>query len=383
MQSRRLFVAFLLAAAGICLAAPGFSGDLPYVKLDPAKFRTTVDGKQTELYTIGNNKGMFVNLTNYGARVMQIVVPDKNGMPGDVVLGYDSIDKILNAPNFIGVFVGRFANRINNGKFTIEGKEYQATQNSGPHTLHGGAKGSRFLVFDAKQLSPSAVRLSYIFQDGEEGFPGTLPFQVVYSVSDDNELVIDYLAVAVDKSTIVNFTSHIFFNLSGDLGSSILDHLARIEADKFLPVNDTLIPTGEQRPVAGTPMDFREFKAIGKDIQADDAQLRLGKGYDLNFIIRQDIDGSLVKHATVIDPKSGRMLEAFSTEPGLQFFSGNFFAGKSPFGKGEVPINLHAGFCLEPQHFPDSPNQPEFPSTLLKKGDWYYGRIIYRFSVEN
>lgn len=377
----------LIAVALCCLVAAcvtkgtTLAGD-GYVKLDRKNFQTDVDGKKTDLFTIVNNKGMSASITNYGGRLVQVIAPDRDGNPGDVVLGYDNIQKILDAPNFIGVFVGRFANRINQGRFSIDGVEYQATLNNGKHSLHGGVKGSRFLVLDGKQLSPNAVQLTYTFQDGEEGFPGTLPWRVVYSLSDDNELVIDYSAVAVDKPTIVNFTSHAFFNLSGKLNSSIEDHLMKVEADRFMPVDDALIPTGELKPVEGTPMDFREFKPIGRDINADYDQLRLGKGYDLNYIIRKDNVDDMTKQATVIDPKSGRKLEAFSTEPGMQFFSGNFFGGKPPYGKGELPIEFRSGFCLEPQHYPDSPNRPEFPNVVLRKGDWYTGRIVYKFSVE-
>ncbi len=381
MLKQVFLAAFFCVGIGFLSGGAVFAAE-GYVKLDPAKFQTEVDGKKVGLYTITNKSGMSVSITNYGGRVEQILAPDRNGKLGDVALGYDSIEKILKAPNYIGVFVGRLANRINKGQFTLDGQKYQITLNNGPHSLHGGVKGSRAVVFDAKQLSPSSVQMSYVFKDGEEGFPGTLPMRVIFSLTDNNEFMLRYEGVAVDKATVAAFTCHAFFNLSGDLGSTILDHQVRINADKYTPVDAALIPTGEELPVAGTPMDFRKFKAIGQDIRKDNEMLKLGKGYDLNFVINGWEPHKIIKQATVVDPKSGRKMEVLSDEPGLQFFSGNFFAGQPPFGKGEVPIALNSGFAMEPQRFPDTVNQPKWPSVALKPGEWYSGTIIYKFSVE-
>lgn len=355
-----------------------------YTPLDAARFSKKVSGRTTDLFTIGNGQGMRVSLTNYGARIEQILVPDRQGRLGDVVQGYESIDQVMAGQGSMGAFIGRFANRIAKGQFSLGGESYQLGVNNGPNSLHGGIKGSRFVVFDAKQLSPSSVQMSYVFKDGEEGYPGTLPVRVVYTVTDDNELVIAYDAVAVDKATVVNFTSHAFFNLSGDLGSSVLDHLLQIEAEQVLEIDATLIPTGVKRPVADTPMDFRQNRPLGEGIVQDYDLLKLGNGYDHTYVITPEAGGKIVRHATLKDPKSGRVMEVFSNEPSMQLCTGNFLEGKASrdVGKGNIAYGFRSCVCLEPQHYPDSPNKPSFPSTVLGAGQWYSGTIIYRFSVE-
>lgn len=356
-----------------------------YIELLRENFQKQVDDKQVDLYTIKNSRGMVVRITNYGAKVEQVLVPDRGGKLGDVVLGYDYLDGIINGQASMGAFIGRYANRIGGGTFTLDGVEYKLAINDSPrpNTLHGGKKGSRFCVFDAKQVSDSAVEMAYTFKDGEEGFPGTLELKVLYSVNDKNELVIDYTAKALDKKTIGSFTSHLFFNLSGQGGSTILDNIVTIKADKVLENNQYLVPTGVMRAVKGTAMDFRKPKAIGKDIEADYDLLKAGPGYDHAWVSNKK-PGKFDFLAKALDPKSGRTLEVYSTEPGVQFYSGNFLEGKSPrdLGKNNDLYVLRSGFCMEPGHFPDSPNHPEFPSTVIEPGKPYAGKIVYKFGVQ-
>ncbi|MDR3440820.1 aldose epimerase family protein [Telmatospirillum sp.] len=370
----------LLALTSMASAATGNSAK-DYVDLDRAKFQKEVDGKPVDLFTIKNKKGMVVKITNYGARVEQILVPDKHGKLGDVVLGYESIDQVMNGQGSMNAFIGRYANRIAKGKFVLNGQEYQLNINNPPNTLHGGLKGSRFVVFDAHQIDDSSVEMSYTYKDGEENFPGTLPSKVTYKVTNANALDISYEAVAVDKPTIVNFTSHLFVNLAGS--GDILDHVLTIPADKITPVDETLITTGEFRPVKGTPMDFTKPEKIGARITADYDQIKYGPGYDVNYVLNKK-GQELSLAARVADPKSGRVLEILSTEPGIQFYSGNFLEGKAPrdVGKGGQVYNVHGAFSLEPQHFPDGVNKPNFPSTVLNPGEWYKGKIVYKFGVQ-
>ncbi len=373
-----------LAAVSIFAAsATAFAAD--YVDLKRENFQKEIDGKKVDLYTIKNSKGtVVVRATNYGAKVEQILVPDRNGKLGDIAAGYDSIQGALDGQGSMGAFIGRYANRIGGGKLTVDGKTYQLAKNNGENSLHGGNKGSRFQVFDARQLGPSAVEMTYVFKDGEENYPGTVPLRVVYSVTDRNEFAIDYTAVAADKSTVVNFTGHTFFNLSGKLGTEILDHVITVNADRFLPVDATLIPTGELRPVKGTVMDFTKPIAFGARIGQADEQLKLGNGYDHHFALNKKRPGTLEFAAKAVDPKSGRAMEVWTTEPGMQLFSGNNLEGKQPrdVAKGGKLMTFRTAFCMEPSHFPDSPNKPGFPPTLLKAGEWYSGRIVYKFSAE-
>ena len=363
-----------------------------YVELNAANFQKEIDGKQVDLYTIKNKRGMVVKITNFGARIEQVLVPDRHGKLGDVAQGYESLDQVMNGQASMGAFIGRYANRIGNGRFTLDGTDYQLAINdlSTPpapprqNTLHGGKKGSRFVVFDAKPLAENAVQMSILFKDGEEGFPGDLPVRVVYAVNENNELSITFEAVAANKKTVANFTGHTFWNLSGSLGSVIEDHLVTINSSQVLDVNDALVPNGKIRDVAGTPMDFRKPKAIGQDIKADYDLLKAGGGYDNHFIVNQKTPGELTFDVRVHDPKSGRIMELWSTEPGVQLYSGNFLEGKVPrdLGKGSTVYPFRSAFALEPSHYPDSVNQPQFPTTVLNPGQWYTGKIVYKFSVD-
>jgi aldose 1-epimerase len=355
----------------------------PYVRLEAQNFRTQIDGKPVDLYIIRNQNGMEVRITNYGARIEQILVPDRHSQLGDVVQGYETIDQVRSGQASMGAFIGRYANRIAHGRFTLDGREYQLPLNSGAHSSHGGTKGSRFQVFAARQLSGSSIEMTHLFADGEEGYPGTLPLRVVYSVTDRNELAIDYSAVAVDKPTILNLTSHAFFNLSGRLGEPVLDHVVTINADQVLEIDHDLIPTGTVRDVAGTPMDFRTPATIGSRIDQDYDLLKRGRGYDHTYVLHDAGGGGVQLAATVYEPESGRVMEVWSTEPGLQFFTANGLTGQAPrdVGKGGTPYVARSAFCLEPQHYPDSPNHPAFPSTVLRPDAWYSGQIVYRFST--
>lgn len=361
-----------------------------WVALREAGFDAEIDGRRVGLYTIRNRRGMLVRITNHGARIEQILVPDRAGRLGDVAQGYETIGQVRAGQLYMGAFIGRYANRIAHGRFRLDGVEHRLTINdlsTDPNlprrnTLHGGLGGSCVRVFDARQLSERAVQMSVVFRDGDDGFPGTLPLRVVYAVDDRNQLSIDYDAVAVDRKTVASFTGHAFLNLSGDLGSAIGDHWLRIRADRVLEVDAALVPTGRMRAVAGTPMDFRRPKPIGRDIGADYDLLRLGNGYDHHYVVADDA-GALRLHARVAHPASGRTLEVWSTEPGLQFYSGNFLEGLAPrdVGKGGTVYGFRSAFCLEPSRFPDSPNHPEFPSTVLEPGQWTGGRIVYRFGT--
>ena len=345
-------------------------------------FRKVLDGRQVDLYTLRNASGMVVKITNWGARVLQILVPDRHGVPGDVALGYDTLEQLQGGQASMGAFIGRYANRIAQARFTLDGVEYRLAANSGPNTLHGGLKGSRFVVFDAEQRDDATVVMKYTFRDGEEGFPGTVPLRVTYSVTEANELVMEYDAVAADKRTVVNFTGHTFFNLAGHDGGDILGHVLEVRADRFLPVNATHIPTGEQRPVEGTPMDFRTPTAFGARIAQADAQLALGTGYDHHYVLGKKY-GEYAMDARISDPESGRVMEVWSDQPGIQVYSGNFLEGRAPrdVGKNGAVYGFRSGFCLEPSHFPDSVNQPSFPSTVLDTGERFSGKIAYRFGA--
>jgi len=345
-------------------------------------FQTTIDGKPVDLFTLRNRNGMVARITNYGAKIEQILVPDRDGVLGDVVQGYESIEQTVNGQPSMGSFIGRYCGRIAGGRFTLDGVEHHTTVNSPPNTLHGGTRGSRFRVFDARQLDESSLELTYVFQDGEEGFPGTLPVRLVYSLDDANALTIAWTAVAADKATVANFTDHTFFNLSGDLGASILDHVTTVQGSRYLALDSAAVPTGETVDVAGTPFDFRAPTAFGARIAADHPMLALGKGYDLHYVVDKPT-GALGLHARVVHPGSGRVLEVRSTEPGLQVYTGNFLEGKTPrdVGKGGTLYTKHSAFCLEPSHFPNAVNRPAFPTTVLRPGQWYTGRIVYGFGI--
>lgn len=356
-----------------------------YVPLERARFQKVVDGKAVDLYTIKNRRGLFAKLTNYGAKLEQLAAPDKNGVYGDVVLGYDSIDAAIGGQGSMGAFMGRYANRIAGGRFSLDGVEYKLALNDGarPNSVHGGTKGSRFQVFDAVQVSDSQVVMSYTFKDGEEGFPGTLALEVRYTLTENDELEIAYRGTAVDKKTVFNFTTHPFWNLSDTPGSSIVDHQLTLYADRVLEIDKNLIPTGAMRMVAGTPMDFRSAKPIGADLAQSYDLLMLAGGYDHTYVLNKSAEGRLTLAARLHEPTSGRTLEILSTEPGLQVFSGNGFAAQSPrdLGKGGVLYPLRSGLAMEPMHYPDSPNQPAFPSTVLNAGETYEAKTIFRLGA--
>jgi len=344
------------------------------------RFGQLPDGTPVELFTLTNSKGAEAQICNYGGIVVSLKVPDKNGQMGDVVLGYDNLDGYLKDSPYFGALIGRVGNRIAKGKFTLDGKEYTLATNNGPNCLHGGLKGFDKVVWRPQLISLSmgpALALHYLSRDGEEGFPGNLAVTAVYSLTEDNALRLDFTATT-DKDTVVNQTQHTYFNLAGK--GNILNHEVMIPADKFTPVDSTLIPTGELRAVAGTPFDFRKPTAIGARIGQDNEQLKLGGGYDHNFVIDKAL-GKLGLMGRAYDPSSGRVLEVISTEPGLQFYTGNFLNGTIT-GKGGWTYQKRDAFCMEAQHFPDSPNHPNFPSIVLKPGQTYTNTIIFKFSVQ-
>ena len=344
---------------------------------DSNGFKQNVQGKEVKLFVLKNSGNFQVAITNYGGRIVSMLVPDKDGKPFDVVLGYDSL-KSFQKPKepFFGALIGRYGNRIAKGKFAIDGKNYQLDINDGVNTLHGGFNGFYAKVWDAKQVSPKSLELSYKSKDGEGGYPGNLTVKVVYTVTDDNALKIDYEATT-DKTTIVNLTNHAYFNLSGAGSPTITDHLLQINAAAITPIDTTLIPTGKLMPVKNTPFDFTTAKAIGADINKQDEQLKNGKGYDHNFVLDKNAANKPV--ATVVSPKTGIKMEVYTTEPGLQFYSGNFMQGKNVF-KGGAKDDFRTALALETQHFPDSPNQPAFPTTVLNPGQQYKTTSIYKFS---
>jgi aldose 1-epimerase len=345
--------------------------------LDKSSFVTEHKGKPTALYVLRNGNSMEVCITNYGGRIVSIVVPDRNGAPKDVVLGHDKIDDYTSTDGNFGALIGRYGNRIAQGKFTLDGVEYRLPRNNNGHCLHGGPEGFHVRVWDATQPDAKTLVLKYTSADGEAGFPGTLESTVTYTLTDDNALKIHYEATT-DKPTVVNLTNHSYFNLSGDAGSTILDHIVTINADSFTAVDNLLIPY-EIASVEGTPLDFRQPVAIGARIDDSNEQLLRGRGYDHNWILNTDCDINKCA-ATVKSPVSSIVLEVYTNEPGVQFYTGNFMSGKD-VGKFGVVYPHRGALCLETQHYPDSPNHPDFPSTVLRPGEKYVSECIYKFSV--
>ncbi len=343
-------------------------------------FGVMPDGRAVDLFTLTNGSGMEAKITNYGCIVTHLTVPDRNGKPGDVVLGYDSLSSYLAVNPYFGCVAGRYANRIAKAQFKLDGRTVRVTRNDGPNHLHGGKTGFDKVLWTAEPSdSSAALKLTVTAADGEEGYPGNLTAVVTYTLTDDNALRIDYEAVT-DKPTVVNLTQHSYFNLSADPSTDALDHTLLILADRFTPVDRTLIPTGELKSVDGTPFDFRTPVAVGARIGAEDEQLRRGLGYDHNWVLN-GWDGSLQTVAELADSVSGRTMEVLTTEPGIQFYSGNFLDGTIT-GKGGVVYNRRSGLCLETQHYPDSPNKPKFPSTVLRPGETYKSTTVYRFSAK-
>jgi aldose 1-epimerase len=341
----------------------------------------TADGKAVDLYTLTNPSGASVSILTLGAIVQSVNVPDRSGHLGDVVLGFDSLDGYLKPNPFFGAVVGRYGNRIGGATFTLDGKTYTLAKNNGPNTLHGGVKGFDKYVWSAKEVSSPdgpSIALTHVSPDGDEGFPGTLTATVTYTWTDKNMLRIHYHATT-DKPTVINLTNHSYFNLAGEGNGTILDEQLQIVADRFTPVDKTLIPTGELKAVAGTPFDFLKPTAIGARIGADDAQIQAGGGYDHNFVLNGKA-GTLHPAAYVYAPASGRTLEVATTEPGVQFYTGNFLDG-TIHGKGGKVYPKRAALCLETQHFPDSPNKPTFPSVVLRPGHAYDTTTTFTFGV--
>ena len=352
---------------------------MPTYEVQP--FGVTGDGAEIRLYTLTNRHGMQVSITNYGGIVTRLTAPDRNQEMSDVVLGYDSLAHYLRGSPYFGAIIGRYGNRIGRARFTLEDVEYALAANNGENHLHGGPKGFDKVVWTAEPYTEpgeAGLRLSYVSADGEEGYPGELAVAVIYVLTNENELRIEYRA-ETNRTTIVNLTHHSYFNLAGHASGDILDHELLLNADRFTPVDSGLIPTGELREVAGTPMDFRSPVAVGARIDSDYEQLGFGGGYDHNWVLN-DSDGSLRLAARVTEPTSGRVMEVYTTEPGIQFYAGNFLRG-SNIGKGGTPYGHRAGLCLETQHFPDSPNHAEFPSTMLRPGERLESTTVYRFTV--
>ena len=342
------------------------------------------DFDSIKLYTLKNESGMTVRVTNYGAIITSIIVPDRNGKQADVALGYDRVEDYINAVDkpYFGAVVGRYGNRIAKGEFTLDGETYLLLQNNGENHLHGGAIGFDKVVWAVDEyVEGKSLTLSYLAKDKEEGYPGNLELIIVYTLADDNSLVVDYHATT-DKATPINVTQHTYFNLKGEGQGTILDHKLMLNAKTFTPVDESLIPTGEMPAVAGTPFDFTTAKAIGRDIDQQNEQLVFGLGYDHNWILNKDgKEGELSLAAQVHEPSSGRVMEIYTTEPGIQFYCGNFLDGRLK-GKSGKPYVHRGGFCLETQHFPDSPNQPNFPSTILKPGETYESKTVFKFSAK-
>ncbi len=345
------------------------------------KFGTMPDGREVYRHVLKNKNGMEVHVINYGAIITHLIAPDKDGKLEDIVLGFDSLDPYMKGSPYFGAIVGRYGNRIANGKFTIDGQEYKIAANNNGQSLHGGIKGFDKVYWDITELESSkgqGLKLKYLSKDMEEGYPGNLDVTVEYVLTDDNELQIDYSATT-DKTTVVNLTQHTYFNLSGNAQRDITDHVLTINAEEFIPVSKVLIPLGKPAPVKGTPFDFTKPEVVGARVNDNHEQLKVAGGYDHCWVLS---GGEGMKSAaTVYDPITGRTIEVLTTEPGIQFYSGNFLDGKL-VGKNNVAYKHRSGLCLETEHYPDSPNQPQFPSTLLKPGETYSTQTTYRFGTK-
>jgi aldose 1-epimerase len=368
----------LLSLAAACAALVLLCG--PASARRRESFGKTPDGKNVEVYTLTNRRGAEARVTNYGGALVSLKVPDRAGRFADVVLGFNAVEGYLAGNFYLGSLVGRYANRIAGGRFALNCVEYRLATNNGPNHLHGGARGFDKVLWAARPLKArngSALLLTYVSPDGEEGYPGTLRVRVVYTLTDANELKIDFSATT-DKDTVVNLTNHAYFNLAGEGSGDILGHRLTLYADRFLPTDATAIPTGELRPVRGTPFDFTRPAAIGARIEADDEQIKFGAGYDHTFVVRGRA-GTLRRAALAHEPTTGRVMEVWTTEPGVQLYTGNYL--DTVAGKSGKPYGRRTGFCLETQHYPDSPNKPGFPSTVLRRGGRYRTTTVYKFSA--
>lgn len=353
----------------------------PVQRLHIEEFGTLPDGTTATLFTLRNTNGLEARITNYGAILTALLVPDKNGQVEDVVLGFDTLEGYLTNKPYFGSIVGRFANRIGNAQFELDGQTYTLAANNGPNHLHGGIRGFDTFLWEATPQNhndQASVRLTHTSPDGDEGYPGTVQLSVTYTLTDNNALILDYEA-KTDKATPLNVTNHAYFNLAGQNAGSIVDHVLTVAADKITPVSETLIPTGDFLDVTNTPFDFQTPTPIGDRIDTQHAQILFGRGYDHNFVL-SDSAGVLKHAARVLEPMTGRILDVHTTEPGMQLYTGNFLSG-SVVGKGGRAYPTRSAFCLETQHFPDSPNQPNFPSTILRPGDTFQSQTIFTFSV--
>lgn len=345
----------------------------PHMKISEELFGHLDDDREVYQYTLTNSNGIEVKIINYGGIITSLYIPDRTGNTENIVLGFDDLDSYLGGHPYFGALIGRYGNRIANGRFELDGTEYQLTSNDGNNHLHGGEKGFDKVLWDPEMVNDRSLRLTYLSPDGEEGYPGNLEVSVTYSLTDDDELIIDYEA-ETDMATPVNLTAHSYFNLTGNFSEAILGHRLKLHAASYTPVDGELIPTGEIESVEETPFDFRDFRIIGDRISEAEG------GYDHNFVL-DDMSDELKIAAELHDPASGRKLSVYTTEPGIQFYSGNFLDGSLTNPEG-IPFEQNAGLCLEPQHFPNSPNEPEFPSTILRPEDTYQSRTVYAFTVE-
>lgn len=383
-------ILFLAVLALACNNAPADKGNsaeqaessAAASDLNAKDFEAEIDGEKTALYVLRNNNGGSVAITNYGGRIVSLIVPDKDSKPTDVVVGFKSVQDYQSSTEpYFGALIGRVGNRIAKGRFTLDGKEYVLFTNNGPNTLHGGKKGYQDVVWKVVNATDSTLVLSYLSKDGEEGYPGNLNVTVTYSWSADNKLGIAYKATT-DKKTVVNLSNHAFFNLNGEGSGTINNHLLQIFADKYTPVDATLIPTGKLEPVAGTPFDFTEPTAIGSRIDTvNNIQLKNGLGYDHNYVLNKTAGDTMQLAAEVVGDLSQIVMKVYTVEPGLQFYGGNFMQSKNTF-KGGAKDDFRTAFCLETQHFPDAPNQKSFPSIVLEPGKEYKTRSVYSFSVK-
>ncbi len=373
-------IPFLIVLMALMAGTAGFSQMGPAIKLlKKEAFEKEVDGKQVRLFTLKNKAGVVAQITNYGGRVAALWLPDRLGNYEDVVLGYPGLDGFLSSKEkYFGALIGRYGNRIAKGKFSLNGQTYSLATNNGANHLHGGNKGYDAVIWDAKQTDGQTLELRYVSEHMEEGYPGKLTVKVRYQLTDADELKIEYWATT-DRPTVINLTHHSFFNLKGQGNGDINGHLLQINAPYYTPVDEGLIPTGVIASVEGTPMDFRQLTPIGKRVDADFEQLKFGGGYDHNFVLNQSLRG-LNFAARVVEPVSGRSMEVYTNEPGLQFYGGNFLDG-SITGKQSKTYGFRGAFCLETQHFPDSPNHAHFPSTVLDPGEEYYSICVYKFSA--
>ena len=378
MKSHILFAGIASLLLASCSSKPEVT--LTQSGLNPINFQTTVRGEATNLYTLKKQAGMEVCITNFGGRIVSVMVPDKNGVMQDVVLGFDSIADYINIPSDFGASIGRYANRINQGRFVLDGDTIQLPQNNYGHCLHGGPQGWQYQVYTAKALSDNALELTLTSPDGDENFPGNVTAKVLFTLTEDNAIDIKYTATT-DKKTIINMTNHSYFNLSGDPAKAATDHILYVNADHYTPVDSTFMTTGEILPVKGTPMDFTTPKTVGQDISNFDfVQLKNGNGYDHNWVL--NTKGNVTQLAAKLtSPETGISVEVYTNEPGIQVYTGNFLDG-TVTGKKGIVYNQRASVCLETQHYPDSPNKPEWPSVVLEPGQTYSSECIFKFTVE-